>query len=220
MQCLNAFYGTILAALLYDKMFKKSLTNTKQGYKINPYDGCMANKVVKGKQVTICSHIHDCKNSHKFSAVIDDTIAWLRVEYKIIFEDGFGHMKVHRGKTHTYLGMSLNFSHKAEVLFLMSRRMLHTPSETCCSLLGYDGCVLEGAGEPQVEGVIGHAGQQDEALGNNGMVSPCAAKITAHSFLLSPHLLDDHRYEGFCTQYEKKETIQDVGNGLFCLWAC
>jgi hypothetical protein len=45
-QCLNAIYGTMVAALLYYKKFLKSLT--KQGYKINPYNGCMANKVVKG----------------------------------------------------------------------------------------------------------------------------------------------------------------------------
>jgi hypothetical protein len=48
-QCLNAVYGTMVAVLLYYKEFVKSLT--KQGYKINPYDGCMANKVIKGKQI-------------------------------------------------------------------------------------------------------------------------------------------------------------------------
>jgi hypothetical protein len=54
-QCLNAVYGTMVAALLYYKKFMKSLT--KQGYKINLHDGCVANKAVKGKQVTICFHI-------------------------------------------------------------------------------------------------------------------------------------------------------------------
>ncbi len=34
---------------MYYKKFVKILT--KQGYKINPYDGSVANKVVKGKQV-------------------------------------------------------------------------------------------------------------------------------------------------------------------------
>jgi hypothetical protein len=48
-QCLNAVYGTMVAALLYYKKFVKSLT--KQGYKINPYGGCVANKVIKGKQI-------------------------------------------------------------------------------------------------------------------------------------------------------------------------
>ncbi len=112
MQCLNAVYGTMVAALLYYKKFVKSLT--KQGNKINPYNGCMANKVVKGMQVTICFHIDDCKISHKSSAVIDNTIAWLRVEYKCLFEDSLGQMKVHRGKTHKYLGMTLDFSHKGQ----------------------------------------------------------------------------------------------------------
>ncbi len=74
-QCLNAVYGTMVAALLYYKKFVKSLT--KQGYKINPYDGCMANKLVKGKQITICFHVYDCKISHESSKVIDDTIDWL-----------------------------------------------------------------------------------------------------------------------------------------------
>jgi hypothetical protein len=109
-QHLNAVYGTMVVALLYYKKFVKRLT--KQGYKINSYDGCMANKVVKGKQVTICFHIDDCKISHKSSAFIDDMIAWLRVVYESIFEDGLGQMKVHRGKTHKYLGMTLDFSHK------------------------------------------------------------------------------------------------------------
>jgi hypothetical protein len=111
-QCLNAVYGTMAAALLYCKKFVKSLT--KQGYIINPYNGCEANKVVKGKQVTICFHIDDCKISHKSSVVIDNNMAWLRVEFESIFEDGLGQMKFHRDKTHTYLGMSLDFSHKGQ----------------------------------------------------------------------------------------------------------
>ena len=61
-QCLNAVYGTMVAALLYYKKLVKSLM--KQGYKINPYNGCVANKVVKGKQVIICFHIDDCKISY------------------------------------------------------------------------------------------------------------------------------------------------------------
>jgi hypothetical protein len=74
-QCLNAVYGTMVAALLYYKKLVKSLT--KQGYKINLYDGCVANKMVKGKQIMICFHIDDCKISHESSKVVDDTIDWL-----------------------------------------------------------------------------------------------------------------------------------------------
>jgi hypothetical protein len=57
-QCMNAVYGTMVAALLYYKKFVKNLT--EQGYKMNPYNGCIANKGVKGKKVMICFHINDC----------------------------------------------------------------------------------------------------------------------------------------------------------------
>jgi hypothetical protein len=111
-ECLNAIYGTMVAALLNYKKFVKSLT--KQGFKLNPYDGCVANKIVKGKQITICFHVDDCKISHESTKVVDATIKWLRAEYESIFEDGSGVMKVHRGKVHKYLGMSLDFSHKGQ----------------------------------------------------------------------------------------------------------
>jgi hypothetical protein len=100
----------MVAALLYYKKFVKSLT--KQGFKLNPYDGCVANKIVNGKQITICFHVDDCKISHECTKVVDAMIKWLRAEYESIFEDGSGVMKVHRGKVHKYLGMSLDFSHK------------------------------------------------------------------------------------------------------------
>jgi hypothetical protein len=111
-QYLNAVYGTMVAALLYYRKFVKSLT--KQGYKINLYDGCMAIKMVKGKQITICFHLDGCKISHESGKVFDDTIDWLQAEYESIFEDGSGAMKVHRGKIHKYLGMLLDFSHKGQ----------------------------------------------------------------------------------------------------------
>jgi hypothetical protein len=59
----------------------------------------------------VCFHVDDCKISHISPNVVSDTIDWLRSEYENVFEDGSGLMKVHRGKTHKYLGMSLDFSH-------------------------------------------------------------------------------------------------------------
>jgi hypothetical protein len=108
-QCLNALYGTMVASLLYYKKFVKSL-RSKQ-FKLNPYDPCVANKQVDGEQLTVCFHVDDCKISHLSPKVVSDTIDWLRSEYENVFEDGSGLMKVHRGKTHKYLGMLLDFSH-------------------------------------------------------------------------------------------------------------
>ena len=59
----------------------------------------------------MCFHVDDCKISHIDPKVVSNTIEWLRSEYENVFEDGSGLMKVHRGKTHKYLGMSLDFSH-------------------------------------------------------------------------------------------------------------
>jgi len=75
-ECLNAVYGTMVAALLYYKKFVKSLV--EKGFKLNPYNGCVANKVVNGKQLTICFHVANCKILHKSTKVVDDVIVWLR----------------------------------------------------------------------------------------------------------------------------------------------
>ncbi len=54
-QCLTALYGTMVASLLYYKKFVKCLKS--KGFKLNPYDPCVANKQVKGEQLTVCFHM-------------------------------------------------------------------------------------------------------------------------------------------------------------------
>jgi len=97
-QCQNALYGTMVASLLYYRKFAKSLKN--DGFTFNPYDPCVANKIVNGKQMTILFHVDDCKLSHVDSRQNDRMIETLRNEYESIFEDGSGKMTVSRGKVH------------------------------------------------------------------------------------------------------------------------
>jgi hypothetical protein len=104
----NALYGTMVASLLYYRKFTKSLIG--RGFELNPYDPCVANKIIEGKQMTICFHVDDCKLSHHNPKVMDKTISWLRKEYEYIFEDGSGKMTVSRGNIHKYLGMTLDFT--------------------------------------------------------------------------------------------------------------
>jgi len=59
----------------------------------------------------------------KSKKVVDETIEWLRNEYEVIFEDGTGEMKVHRGKVHEYLGMQMDFSHKGKVHLTMPKHL-------------------------------------------------------------------------------------------------
>jgi hypothetical protein len=67
----------------------------------------------------VCFHVDDCKISHEHPKVVDETIDWLRAEYESIFEDGLGTMKIHRGKVHKNLGMTLDFSHKGQCIVTM-----------------------------------------------------------------------------------------------------
>jgi hypothetical protein len=116
-QCKNSLYGTMVASLLYYHKFVKSLTDI--GFIINPYDPCVANKIIEGKQMTICFHVDDCKLSHRKKKVMDTMIEYLREEYESIFEDRTGAMTVSRGKIHKYLGMTLDYTVRGQVKITM-----------------------------------------------------------------------------------------------------
>jgi len=98
----------MLASLLYYRKFVKSLTDI--GFELNPYNPCIANKMIEGSQATVCFHMDDCKLSHLKSWVNDKIIKYLCQKYESIFEDGSGKMKVSRGKIHSYLGMMLDYT--------------------------------------------------------------------------------------------------------------
>ncbi len=94
-ESVNALYGTMVASLLYYEKFTKSLK--ANGYEMNPYDACVWNKVIDGKQCTICFHVDDCKISHVSNQVVEQTIEWLRQDYKSIFKDGSGEGEPRKG---------------------------------------------------------------------------------------------------------------------------
>jgi hypothetical protein len=48
----------------------------------------VANKIVNGKQMTLCWHVDDMKVSHFERNKVDNMInKWLRLKYKHLFED-------------------------------------------------------------------------------------------------------------------------------------
>jgi hypothetical protein len=116
-KCQNALYGTMVASLLYYRKFVKSLMDID--FVINPYDLCVANKMIEGKHMTICFHVDDWKLSHRKTKVIDSMIESLRQEYESIFEDGSGEMMVRKGKTHKYLSMTLDYTVRGQVKITM-----------------------------------------------------------------------------------------------------
>ena len=89
------------------------------GFELNPYDPCITNKIIEGKQMMICFHVDNCKLSHYSSKVVDCMVTWLHQEIKSIFEDGSGKMTMSRGKVHQYLGMTLDYSVHGQVKVTM-----------------------------------------------------------------------------------------------------
>ena len=59
----KALYGMLRTALLFYKRLRSDLEN--MGFEVNPYDPCVANKMVNGHQMTIYWHVDDLKVSHK-----------------------------------------------------------------------------------------------------------------------------------------------------------
>ena len=107
-QLKKALYGTLQGAML----FWKNLTNTLQewGFEINPYDWCVANKTVNGKQITIVWHVDDLKISHVDKDVVTEYITKLQERY-----GKEAPLTIRRGKIHDYLGMVLDYSKTGKV---------------------------------------------------------------------------------------------------------
>ena len=71
-ELLKAMYGQLIAALLWYNKFRGDLESI--GYEFNPYDPCLANKVIDEKQHTVKYHVDDLMGSHVAESTIDDPI--------------------------------------------------------------------------------------------------------------------------------------------------
>ena len=92
---LRAIYGCIFSALLWYELFSSTLE--EMGFKINPYDRCVANKTVNGKQCTIIWYVDDLKISHVEKEVVMDVVTRL--------QEKFGDLKVQTGPKYSFLGI-------------------------------------------------------------------------------------------------------------------
>jgi hypothetical protein len=107
---LKAMYGLLRSALLF---YLKLVGDLKDyGFELNPYDPCVANKMVDGHQMTVVWHVDDLKVSHKSEAVVDGLIAYLKGKYG-------DRLVVHDGDVHDYLGVDHDYSEKGVVKMSM-----------------------------------------------------------------------------------------------------
>jgi len=69
---LAALYGMIESALLWYTLYTEVLH--REGFEINPYDRCAANKIINGKQCTIRWYVDDNILSHVETSVVTSVI--------------------------------------------------------------------------------------------------------------------------------------------------
>ena len=58
----RAIYGMLVSAMLFYCKLTKALLS--YSFELNPYDPCVANKMVNGEQLTICWHVDNLKSNH------------------------------------------------------------------------------------------------------------------------------------------------------------
>jgi len=110
---LRAIYGCIESALRWYILFKSTLEH--EGFKLNAYDRCIANKVINKKQCNLAWYVDDNKLSHVDSAVIDDILQ--------IIKKHFGDIKVTQGRKHKFLGMDIVFRDDKKVEIRMKEQL-------------------------------------------------------------------------------------------------
>jgi Reverse transcriptase (RNA-dependent DNA polymerase)/Zinc knuckle len=99
LRLMKALYGCVKSALLWYELFSSTLEGL--GFELNPYDPCVANKMIDGKQCTIVWYVDDTKISHQDDNVVSNVIE--------LIESKFGKMTVTRGREHVFLGMKIDF---------------------------------------------------------------------------------------------------------------
>ena len=68
-------YGCLKSALLFYEKLVGDLE--AYGFKINPYNPCVANKMIGGKQLTVCWHVDDIKISCVDVNEVTKMIQWI-----------------------------------------------------------------------------------------------------------------------------------------------
>ena len=95
----KALYGMFRAALLFYKRLRSDLDN--MGFLVNPYEPCVANRMVNRSQVTVCWHVNDLKVSH----VDENEVTAFSLKLSRLYGPK---TTISRGKIHKYLGMDMD----------------------------------------------------------------------------------------------------------------
>ena len=97
----KALYGLMRASLLFYRKLRKELED--YGFEVNPYDPCVANKMMKsGKQMTFVWHVDDLMGSCEDDFELTKLSCYLAKIYG-------PKLSMHTGRKHGYLGVDMEF---------------------------------------------------------------------------------------------------------------
>jgi hypothetical protein len=105
----KALYRCVKSALLWYDLFTGSLKD--MGFKLNPYDQCVANCMIEGKQCTIAWYVDDTKILHVDPNVVTRVIQERKKRYD--------KMTVTRGREHVFLGMHIRYTEENTAVITM-----------------------------------------------------------------------------------------------------
>lgn len=111
-QLQKALYGMLKSALLFYRKLVADLT--AMGFVLNPYDPCVANKIVDGSQLTVSWHVDDLTLSSVNEPALMDVIQRLKEIYGT-------NLTANVGPIHDYLGMTFDYSTPGQVEISMDK---------------------------------------------------------------------------------------------------
>ena len=113
LRILRALYGCIESALQWYNLYKDTLES--EGFIVNPYDLCVTNKVINGKQCTLAWYVDENKLSHVDVEVVENVLSMIK--------HNFGEITMARGKEHDFLGMRIKLRDDQKIELDMSDQL-------------------------------------------------------------------------------------------------
>ena len=104
-QLIKALYGCLRSALLWYELYTTKLQS--MGFELNPYDPCVANKIINNKQCSIGYYVDDNIATHDSNEVLKQVAETV--------EKQVGKITITTGDEHTFLGMNIKFNKNGTV---------------------------------------------------------------------------------------------------------
>ena len=89
MKVVRAIYGRIQSYFLWYDLYSNTLKDMV--FEINPYEKCIANKMINGNQCTIVWYVYNNKISPKEAKIVDYMLT--------IFKEKYGDLTITRGNS-------------------------------------------------------------------------------------------------------------------------